>query len=185
MLVLSALCGVHGKLVQVNWTSSGVADYRDPSNPLRTELSDMLELDCQDINSNLFIQTEQVQYDQCNASAGSGIYDYNGFCTPGVPLMIALTENSQILMNTVNFENNHLYYFASYSTGQLGDAANEAINSGGQCLDGLKMVLQIGEIPPAKDYIITTQMSGKDKELASGSAACMAPILISLLFVCS
>ena len=59
------------------------------------------------------MQTEQVQYDQCNASAGSGIYDYNGFCTTGVPLMLELTENSQILMNTVNFENNHLYYFAS------------------------------------------------------------------------
>ena len=34
-----------------------------------------------------------------------------------------------------------------YSTGQLGDAANDAINSGGQCEDGLKMVVQIGEIP--------------------------------------
>ena len=30
MLVLSAICGVHGELVQVNWTPSGVADYRDP-----------------------------------------------------------------------------------------------------------------------------------------------------------
>ena len=30
MLVLSAICGVHGELVRVNWTLSGVADYRDP-----------------------------------------------------------------------------------------------------------------------------------------------------------
>ena len=30
VLVLSALFGVHGRTVQVNWTLSGVADYRNP-----------------------------------------------------------------------------------------------------------------------------------------------------------
>ena len=28
--MLSALFGVHGRTVQVNWTLSGVADYRNP-----------------------------------------------------------------------------------------------------------------------------------------------------------
>ena len=56
---------------------------------------------------------EEIQHNQCNASAGSGMYDYNGFCTTGGAIMLTLRENSQTLMNTVNFENNHLYYFAS------------------------------------------------------------------------
>ena len=34
-----------------------------------------------------------------------------------------------------------------YSTGELMDAANEAITSGGQCKNGLKMVVLIGENP--------------------------------------
>ena len=34
-----------------------------------------------------------------------------------------------------------------YSTGELGDAANKAITSGGQCENGLKMVVLIGENP--------------------------------------
>ena len=36
-----------------------------------------------------------------------------------------------------------------YSTGRPEDVAKEAINFGGQCEDGLKMVVQIGEIPTA------------------------------------
>ena len=64
--------------------------------------------------ANFYSQTERIQYDRCNASAGSGQYTLNGFCPrEGSTLFLTLTENSQNLMDTVNFENNNLYYFAS------------------------------------------------------------------------
>ena len=59
------------------------------------------------------LQTDSVQYSNCNASDGSGMFHYNGFCLAGDTIMLMLTENSQNLENTVNFENNSLYYFTS------------------------------------------------------------------------
>ena len=62
-------------------------------------------------------QADQIQYDNCNASAGSGVFRYNGFCFPGNPLiMLTLTQNSQILKNTINFVNNQVYYLTSRYT---------------------------------------------------------------------
>ena len=59
------------------------------------------------------LQEELVQYSNCNADDGSGMFHYNGFCLVGGDIMLMLTENSQDLDNTVNFENNRLYYFTS------------------------------------------------------------------------
>ena len=41
----------------------------------------------------------------------------------------------------------HILYHncIGYSNNQLGDADDDSINSGGQCADGLKMVVLIGE----------------------------------------
>lgn len=62
------------------------------------------------------MQTEKIQYDSCNASAGSGMFKYSGFCpAPGSDIRLTLTENSQDLTNTVNFINNSIYYFTSRS----------------------------------------------------------------------
>ena len=61
----------------------------------------------------LDLQTDQIQYDTCNATAGSGMFDYNGFCLQGGSLMLTLTKNSQSLMNTVNFVDNSVYYLTS------------------------------------------------------------------------
>ena len=41
------------------------------------------------------------------------MFVFNGFCVPDDTIMLTLTENSQNLMNTINFENNQQYYFAS------------------------------------------------------------------------
>ena len=59
------------------------------------------------------IQTDQIQYDSCNASAGSGAFVYNGFCFSGSSLRLTLRENSQDLDNTVNFESNRVYFLTS------------------------------------------------------------------------
>ena len=61
----------------------------------------------------MYFQAQEIQHNYCNASAGLGKYDYNGFCINGTTLMLTLTENSLSLTNTINFENNRLYYFAS------------------------------------------------------------------------
>ena len=104
------------------------------SNPVKAQLGDQLVLLCGDSVSNLFIQvndmtlfgnhltiiqktshtqTDHIQYETCNASAGSGKFKYNGYCLPGDTLILTLTENSQSLMNTVNFQNNSVYFLSS------------------------------------------------------------------------
>ena len=59
------------------------------------------------------MQTQEIQYDSCNATAGSGVFEYNGICFPNNPIMLTLTENSQYLRNTVNFDNNQAYFLTS------------------------------------------------------------------------
>ena len=59
------------------------------------------------------MQTDRIQYDSCNANAGSGVFHYNGICFPGNPALLTLTENSQSLENTINFMNNQIYYLTS------------------------------------------------------------------------
>ena len=59
------------------------------------------------------LQTDRVQYDKCNASAGSGVFEYNGYCFSGSSLRLTLRENSQDLDNTVNFGNNQIYFLTS------------------------------------------------------------------------
>ena len=59
------------------------------------------------------LQTDLIQYDNCNASAGSGVFKYNGFCFSGSTIMLTLRENSQSLDNTVNFENDRVYFLTS------------------------------------------------------------------------
>ena len=61
------------------------------------------------------IQDDQIQYDTCNASAGSGRFNFNGFCFAQGIIELTLTENSQDLMNTITFENNKVYYLSSES----------------------------------------------------------------------
>ena len=56
-----------------------------------------------------------IQYDTCNASAGSGRFNFNGFCFAEGTIALTLTENSENLMNTINFENNKVYYLSSES----------------------------------------------------------------------
>jgi hypothetical protein len=59
------------------------------------------------------LQTDRIQYDSCNASAGSGPIEYNGFCFIDSLIRLTLRENSQDLENTVNFENNRVYFLTS------------------------------------------------------------------------
>ena len=59
------------------------------------------------------IQSEQSQYDSCNASAGSGLFLFNGFCLTNDTLEFMLTINSQSLSNAVNFGNDRIYYLTS------------------------------------------------------------------------
>ena len=60
------------------------------------------------------IQDERVQYDTCDATAGSGRFKHNGYCvSPGSVLMLEIQKNSQSLRNTVNFRNNTVYYLTS------------------------------------------------------------------------
>ena len=61
----------------------------------------------------MYMQTDLIQYESCNASEGSGLFQFVGFCFSGFQLALSLTENSQNLMNTINFENNRIYYFTS------------------------------------------------------------------------
>ena len=78
----------------------------------------------------MFLQEELIQYDTCNASAGSGLFTYSGYCNGDTApeLMLTLTINSQNLMNTVNFKNNSLFYLTStcmvllVQAGRLDDA---------------------------------------------------------------
>ena len=50
----------------------------------------------------------------CNASAGSGKYELNGFCYDGGKFfMLTLTQNSLDFNRVVNFRNNTLYYLTS------------------------------------------------------------------------
>ena len=62
------------------------------------------------------MQSDQSQYDSCNASAGSGLFLFNGFCLEGDSLQLTLSRNSKSLSNTVNFENNRIYYLTSKYT---------------------------------------------------------------------
>ena len=59
------------------------------------------------------MQTEQIQFDNCNALSGLGRFSYNGFCPPGDTLILTLSSNSQALTNGVNFNNNTAVYFTS------------------------------------------------------------------------
>ena len=108
-------------------------------------------------------QIDRIQYDSCNASAGSGVFSYNGICFPWNPIMLTFKENSQDLTNTVNFMHNQVYFLTSryfifyslaclissflkgYSGGEF--RANDAtFTSGGQCEGGVKMMIVIGDV---------------------------------------
>ena len=58
-----------------------------------------------------------MQYDTCNASAGSGQSVFFGYCIPGIadPLDTIIVQLilSAPLPSVVNFVNNNLFYFTS------------------------------------------------------------------------
>ena len=58
----------------------------------------------------LHMQFEEVQYDTCNATAGSGEYRYGGFCLGNDELQLTIHVNP---INIVSFQNNTTYYLTS------------------------------------------------------------------------
>lgn len=154
-LCLLAVCS--GEDFSLEWSPHGVRDY-NTSNPLVVELGDRILFHCPpkgNFNySNLWIQNHEEQFKQCDCLAVPGeACDYmvakNGQCIPNALDVLTLTikRYDADLGSVFNFSPGRRYYLASYAPERTLPGAYSEASSGGQCLDGLKMVIEIAEIP--------------------------------------
>eukprot|EP00731_Ephydatia_muelleri_P001366 Em0001g1366a len=128
----------------VSWTVSGVSVYRSPSTPLSVNIGDTLVLQCPPSSySSVYLMYSVQQYDACDVSAGGGGFLLLSYClgSPQVHTrMISVIENSNTVAGVPDFRSGRTYYLASF-----GNTTNPNYYSvsGGECPQGLKMVVYI------------------------------------------
>lgn len=140
----------------ITWTPAGVARY-NTSNPLLVELGDVIVFKCQRTGaftySNMWIHRYKVQYDQCNCLAVLGescdpLEFRNGYCSPGIPSpKIKINRNDAELKNVFNFNPGVRYYIVSHTSEQTLNGSVSDVSTGGQCLQGLRLVVDVQELP--------------------------------------
>jgi hypothetical protein len=144
---------------RVLWNPEGVRQY-NASNPLEVEIGDRILFECpaagQDYDfSNLWIQAlrnpEQftscscvtVMEDDCSPNVA-----INGQCIPDTPNpVLHIDRNGRKLSSFLNFEDGQVYYLTSYAPEETLAGALSEQSMGGQCLDGLRMVIYVKAIP--------------------------------------
>lgn len=149
-----AVC--QGADFSVTWTPDGVREY-NASNPLLVELGDRIVLECprqgEYAYSNLWIQQHIEQYMNCNCMAILGencdsMVAKNAQCLPQVPNpILTIRRNDAELNSVVNFNPGQLYYLTSYAPQANLSGAYSDVSMGGQCLEGLRMVIEVMELP--------------------------------------
>lgn len=156
----------------IDWTPEGVRGYNS-SHPLVVELADRLLFSCPRTGSftysNIWIQTHQQQYDSCDCAAipddsseGDQSCDpdvlKNGQCVNGLNFRPTLTirKFDIDLDNVVNFVPGRRYYLASYARDNSLQAAFSDNLRGGQCLSGLRMVVEVMALPTTPPATETT-----------------------------
>lgn len=163
-LILPSLCVDY----PVEWTPDGVREYNS-SNPLLVELGDRILYQCPSAGpyeySNIWIQTHEIQFLQCDCTSVPGEecdpgVDRNGQCIRGAPNPTLTIRSSDLeLHSVISFKPGQRYYIASYAPngtliGALSDTAN-----GGQCLQGLRMAIEVMEIPTLPATTTTQSVS--------------------------
>ena len=155
---------------RVEWTPEGVRDY-GASGPLLVELGDRIILECPKQGafnySNLWIQEHLEQYMACNCMAVLGencdfMVAKNAQCIPGAPNpVLSIRRNDAELNSVVNFNPGQQYFLTSYAPERSLAGAYSEMSNGGQCLDGLKMVIEVMELPtqPATTYSDQTEFT--------------------------
>ncbi|KAL5516105.1 hypothetical protein EMCRGX_G001376 [Ephydatia muelleri] len=128
----------------VLWTVSGVSAYRSPSTPLSVNIGDTLVLQCPPSSySSVYLMYSVQQYDACDVSAGGGGFLLLSYClgSPQVHTrMISVIENSNTVAGVPDFRSGRTYYLASF--GNMTNPSYYSV-SGGECPQGLKMVVYI------------------------------------------
>lgn len=162
----------------MEWTPEGVREY-NTSNPLVVELGDRILIRCPSEGnytfSNLWIQNHKRQYDECNCMAVPDencdfMVAKNGQCILNVVNpVVSIRQNDAELNSVLNFKPGRLYYFTSYAPEQdLAGAYSEA-SMGGQCLDGLRMVIEVKELPTQPTTSETVEVSTGSTEISGSS----------------
>lgn len=156
---LLAVCS--GENFRLVWTPDGVREYNS-SNPLVVQLGDLIMLECPDEGafsySNLWILNHEGQFEQCDCSAVDGedcneASAKNSQCIPDVDVMdpiLNIRRNDAELNSVFNFNPGKRYYLVSYAPEPSLAGAFSLATSGGQCLEGLKMVMDVAAIPTTK-----------------------------------
>ena len=139
----------------ITWTPEGVASY-GADNPLVVELGDQIiflcPLDGPYKYSNVWIHKHQEQYDQCDCTAvptescDVNVFR-NGICAALGNLKIKINDPEGTLMSVFNYVPGQRYYFASHASEQSAGGAFAEQSSGGQCLQGLRMVFEVQALP--------------------------------------
>lgn len=147
--------------VTVLWSIEGVQSYLAVESALKIQLGDNLFFLCPNGSfSNIIYQTEEAQYDACNSSAvsnGARITAGTCFGRGADRAMIEIAQSSGEGSSIQQYRAGRKYFYSSYSDGSSLLNAHEQITSGGECLDGLKMVISV--LPSATDPSSTSTPS--------------------------
>lgn len=145
LLLETASCARH----DITWTVQGVAAYNRLVTPLLVDDGDTIAFRCVNASfSNIIFQTSAEQFTHCNSSLGTKslvFADCRG-TEREVTDNIEEASGSEIT-NIISYKQGETYYFTSYSNGFSAMSATADITSGGECLEGLRMVLEVRDAP--------------------------------------
>lgn len=163
-LALLAVCS--GKDFSVEWSPEGVREYTS-SNPLVVQLGDNILFRCPTEGnftySNLWVQAHEQQIEDCDCLAVVGetcdpLVAKNAQCIPNtVDPTLHIIRNDAELNSVLNFRTGERYYLASYAPEQTLAGAYSPATMGGQCLDGLRMVMEVVDTPTQPTTTATVQ----------------------------
>lgn len=179
------LCCVYvsvGEEFTVEWYPEGVRGY-NTSNPLVVELGDKVILRCpREGNytySNVWIQNHEKQYNDCDCMAVpeqncDPVVTKTALCAIGAAdPIVRIIQNDAELNSVLNFNTGRLYYLTSYTAERSLAGAFSEMSMGGQCLDGLKMVMEVLEIPTqpmTADTVETSTVSTQVPSAGEGTS---------------
>ncbi|CAI7990764.1 hypothetical protein GBAR_LOCUS543 [Geodia barretti] len=160
LLLAGLLAGCAAKDYVLTWTVDGVKNYTDT--PLEVMFDDVLKLQCDpDIISNFVYVESEEQYLNCNASIPGGKVLKSGDCLAGFDDADSISQNIQRLSGpgqaVVEYQAGKSFYFFSSADGSIGSIEPPYI--GGQCLDGLKMIVFVvsDQSPPPPTGVTAVQ----------------------------
>jgi hypothetical protein len=148
LLLAGLLAGCAAEGYVFNWTVDGVKNYTDT--PLEVMFGDVLTFKCDpDIVSNFVYVESEEQYVSCNSSIPGGKVLKSGDCLGMFAVANSFSQNIQRVsgagQTVVEYQAGKSFYFFSSADGSFGSGEHPFI--GGQCLDGLKMIVFVVSEP--------------------------------------